>query len=55
MAMVEAAAELAAGGQVFVSHQTGERAWMVRRFRQAGSADVEPFLYDRDGKSDRRT
>ena len=50
MAMVEAAAELAAGGQgIRLTHQTGERdVEMVRAaYRQAGlQADVEPFLYD---------
>ena len=50
MAMVEAAAELAAGGSpVRLTHQTGERdVEMVRAaYRQAGlAADVEPFLYD---------
>ena len=50
MAMVEAAAELAAGGShLRLTHQTGERdVEMVRAaYRQAGlEADVEPFLYD---------
>jgi len=50
MAMVEAAAELAAGGSnLHLTHQTGERdVEMVRAaYRQAGlQADVEPFLYD---------
>jgi UDP-N-acetylglucosamine--N-acetylmuramyl-(pentapeptide) pyrophosphoryl-undecaprenol N-acetylglucosamine transferase len=50
VAMVEAAAELAAGGpHLRLTHQTGERdVEMVRAaYRQAGlSADVEPFLYD---------
>ena len=50
VAMVEAAAELAAGGQdVRLTHQTGDRdVEMVRTgYRQAGlQADVEPFLYD---------
>ncbi len=50
MAMVEAAAELAAGGSnLRLTHQTGERdVEMVRgAYRQAGlAADVEPFLYD---------
>jgi UDP-N-acetylglucosamine--N-acetylmuramyl-(pentapeptide) pyrophosphoryl-undecaprenol N-acetylglucosamine transferase len=50
MAMVEAAAELAAGGRgIRLTHQTGERdVEMVRAaYRQAGlQADVEPFLYD---------
>src|SRR5437867_4024651 len=50
MAMVEAAAELAAGGShLRLTHQTGERdVEMVRAaYRQAGlPADVEPFLYD---------
>ena len=48
--MVEAAAELAAGGpRLRLTHQTGERdVEMVRAaYRQAGlPADVEPFLYD---------
>src|SRR5438874_6016129 len=50
MAMVEAAAELAAGSShLHLTHQTGERdVEMVRAaYRQAGlEADVEPFLYD---------
>jgi len=50
VAMVEAAAQLAAGGShLRVTHQTGERdVEMVRgAYRQAGlPADVEPFLYD---------
>jgi UDP-N-acetylglucosamine--N-acetylmuramyl-(pentapeptide) pyrophosphoryl-undecaprenol N-acetylglucosamine transferase len=50
VAMVEAAAELAAGGtRIRLTHQTGERDLeMVRAaYRQAGlQADVEPFLYD---------
>jgi len=50
VAMVEAAAELAAGGtRIRLTHQTGERDLeMVRTaYRQAGlPADVEPFLYD---------
>src|SRR5439155_2324432 len=50
MAMVEAAAQLAAGGShLRLTHQTGERdVEMVRAaYRQARlSADVEPFLYD---------
>jgi UDP-N-acetylglucosamine--N-acetylmuramyl-(pentapeptide) pyrophosphoryl-undecaprenol N-acetylglucosamine transferase len=50
MAMVEAAAELAAGDSALrITHQTGERDLeMVRTaYRQAGlQADVEPFLYD---------
>ena len=50
VAMVEAAAQLAAGGSSLrVTHQTGERdVEMVRAgYRQAGlQADVEPFLYD---------
>jgi UDP-N-acetylglucosamine--N-acetylmuramyl-(pentapeptide) pyrophosphoryl-undecaprenol N-acetylglucosamine transferase len=50
VAMVEAAAELAAGGSPLrLTHQTGERdVEMVRAaYRQAGlEADVEPFLYD---------
>ena len=50
MAMVEAAAELAAGSShLRLTHQTGERdVEMVRAaYRQAGlSAVVEPFLYD---------
>ena len=50
VAMVEAAAELAAGGAPLrVTHQTGERdVEMVRAaYRAAGlQADVEPFLYD---------
>jgi UDP-N-acetylglucosamine--N-acetylmuramyl-(pentapeptide) pyrophosphoryl-undecaprenol N-acetylglucosamine transferase len=48
--MVEAAAELAAGGaHLRLTHQTGERdVEMVRAaYRAAGlQADVEPFLYD---------
>jgi UDP-N-acetylglucosamine--N-acetylmuramyl-(pentapeptide) pyrophosphoryl-undecaprenol N-acetylglucosamine transferase len=50
MAMVEAAAELAAGdSHLRLTHQTGERDVEVVRaaYRQAGlAADVEPFLYD---------
>ena len=50
VAMVEAAAELAAGGSsVHLAHQTGERDMeMVRAgYRKAGvQADVEPFFYD---------
>ena len=50
VAMVEAAAELAAGGaHLRLTHQTGERdVEMVRSaYRAAGlQADVEPFLYD---------
>jgi len=50
VAMVEAAAELAAGGtRIRLTHQTGERDLeMVRTaYGQAGlPADVEPFLYD---------
>src|SRR5439155_20063821 len=50
LAMVEAAAQLAAGGShLRLTHQTGERdVEMVRAaYRQAGlPADVEPFLYD---------
>jgi len=50
VAMVEAAAQLAAGGSPLrLTHQTGERdVAMVRTaYRQAGlQADVEPFLYD---------
>jgi UDP-N-acetylglucosamine--N-acetylmuramyl-(pentapeptide) pyrophosphoryl-undecaprenol N-acetylglucosamine transferase len=50
MAMVEAAAELAAGGAgLRLTHQTGERdVEMVRSaYRAAGlQAEVEPFLYD---------
>jgi UDP-N-acetylglucosamine--N-acetylmuramyl-(pentapeptide) pyrophosphoryl-undecaprenol N-acetylglucosamine transferase len=50
VAMVEAAAQLAAGASHFrLTHQTGERdVEMVRAaYRQAGlQADVEPFLYD---------
>jgi len=50
MAMVEAAAELAAGGPALrLTHQTGERDLeMVRAaYRQAGlAAEVEPFLFD---------
>jgi UDP-N-acetylglucosamine--N-acetylmuramyl-(pentapeptide) pyrophosphoryl-undecaprenol N-acetylglucosamine transferase len=50
LAMVEAAAELAAGGpSVRLTHQTGERdVEMVRAgYRKAGiQADVEPFFYD---------
>lgn len=50
VAMVEAAAELAAGGShLRLTHQTGERdVEMVRgAYRQAGlEADVQPFLYD---------
>ncbi len=50
VAMVEAAAELAAGGShLRLTHQTGERdVEMVRAaYRQAGlEAEVEPFLFD---------
>jgi UDP-N-acetylglucosamine--N-acetylmuramyl-(pentapeptide) pyrophosphoryl-undecaprenol N-acetylglucosamine transferase len=50
VAMVEAAAQLAAGGShLRLTHQTGDRdVEMVRTaYRQAGlQADVEPFLYD---------
>jgi UDP-N-acetylglucosamine--N-acetylmuramyl-(pentapeptide) pyrophosphoryl-undecaprenol N-acetylglucosamine transferase len=50
MAMVEAAAELAAGSPALrLTHQTGERDLeMVRAaYRQAGlAAEVEPFLFD---------
>jgi UDP-N-acetylglucosamine--N-acetylmuramyl-(pentapeptide) pyrophosphoryl-undecaprenol N-acetylglucosamine transferase len=50
VAMVEAAAELAAGGSmVHLTHQTGERDVDVVRaaYRAAGlQAEVEPFLYD---------
>ena len=50
VAMVEAAAELAAGGSSLrLTHQTGERdVEMVRAaYRAAGlQADVEPFFYD---------
>ena len=50
VAMVEAAAELAAGGpRLRLTHQTGERdVEMVRAaYRQSGlQVDVEPFLYD---------
>jgi UDP-N-acetylglucosamine--N-acetylmuramyl-(pentapeptide) pyrophosphoryl-undecaprenol N-acetylglucosamine transferase len=50
VAMVEAAAQLAAGGPALrLTHQTGERdVEMVRAgYRQARlQADVEPFLYD---------
>ena len=50
VAMVEAASQLAAGGQALrLVHQTGERdVEMVRAaYREAGlQADVEPFLYD---------
>ncbi len=50
VAMVEAAAELAAGhSRLRLTHQTGERdVEMVRgAYRAAGlQADVEPFLYD---------
>ena len=50
VAMVEAAAELAAGGSsVRLAHQTGERDLeMVRAgYRRAGiQAEVEPFFYD---------
>ena len=50
VAMVEAAAQLAAGGShLRLVHQTGERdVEMVRTaYRQAGlQAEVEPFLYD---------
>ena len=49
VAMVEAAAELAAGPALRITHQTGERdVAMVRAaYRHAGiAADVEPFLYD---------
>jgi UDP-N-acetylglucosamine--N-acetylmuramyl-(pentapeptide) pyrophosphoryl-undecaprenol N-acetylglucosamine transferase len=57
--MVEAAAELAAGGPALhLVHQTGERdVEMVRAgYRQAGiQAEVEPFLHDmgrRIGRAD---
>ena len=54
VAMVEAAAQLAAGGShLRLVHQTGERdVEMVRTaYRQAGlQADVEPFLYDMGGQ-----
>ena len=50
VALVEAAAELAAGGSPLrLTHQTGERdVEMVRTaYREAGlAAEVEPFLYD---------
>jgi UDP-N-acetylglucosamine--N-acetylmuramyl-(pentapeptide) pyrophosphoryl-undecaprenol N-acetylglucosamine transferase len=50
VAMVEAAAELAAGRpRLHLTHQTGERDVEVVRtaYRAAGlQADVEPFLYD---------
>jgi UDP-N-acetylglucosamine--N-acetylmuramyl-(pentapeptide) pyrophosphoryl-undecaprenol N-acetylglucosamine transferase len=50
VAMVEAASQLAAGGQALrLVHQTGERdVEMVRAaYREAGlPADVEPFLFD---------
>ena len=50
VAMVEAAPQLAAGGQHFrLTHQTGERDVELVRdgYRRAGlQADVEPFLYD---------
>jgi len=50
LAMVEAAPQLAAGGQpVRLAHQTGERdVEMVRAaYRQAGlQAEVEPFFFD---------
>jgi len=50
LAMVEAAAELAAGGShLRVTHQTGERDVETVRvaYREAGlTAEVEPFLYD---------
>src|SRR3954467_12420866 len=50
VAMVEAASQLAAGGQALrLVHQTGKRdVEMVRTaYREAGlQADVEPFLYD---------
>jgi len=50
VAMVEAAAQLAAGGShLRLTHQTGERDVEVVRtaYRRAGlQADVEPFLYD---------
>jgi UDP-N-acetylglucosamine--N-acetylmuramyl-(pentapeptide) pyrophosphoryl-undecaprenol N-acetylglucosamine transferase len=59
VAMVEAAAELAAGGPALhLVHQTGERdVEMVRAgYRQAGiQAEVEPFLHDmgrRIGRAD---
>lgn len=58
VAMVEAAAELAAGRPgVHLTHQTGERdVEMVRdAYRQAGiQAIVEPFLYDM-GSRDRKS
>jgi UDP-N-acetylglucosamine--N-acetylmuramyl-(pentapeptide) pyrophosphoryl-undecaprenol N-acetylglucosamine transferase len=50
LAMVEAAPQLATGGQAFrLAHQTGERdVAMVRAaYRQAGlQAEVEPFFFD---------
>ena len=49
VAMVEAAAELAAGPPLRITHQTGKRdVEMVRAaYRHAGiAADVEPFFYD---------
>jgi UDP-N-acetylglucosamine--N-acetylmuramyl-(pentapeptide) pyrophosphoryl-undecaprenol N-acetylglucosamine transferase len=50
VAMVEAAAELAAGGPpLHLTHQTGERDLEIVRdgYRDAGvQAEVEPFLYD---------
>ena len=50
VAMVEAAAQLAAGGSaVQLTHQTGERDLEIVRagYRDAGiPADVEPFFYD---------
>ena len=59
VAMVEAAAELAAGRpRVHLTHQTGERdVEMVRGgYREAGlPAIVEPFLYDMGSRLDRRT
>ena len=50
VAMVEAAAELAAGGSYLrLTHQTGERdvEMVGAAYREAGlAAEVEPFLYD---------
>ncbi|HEV8346573.1 MAG TPA: undecaprenyldiphospho-muramoylpentapeptide beta-N-acetylglucosaminyltransferase [Vicinamibacterales bacterium] len=57
VAMVEAAAQLAAGGSSLrLTHQTGERdVEMVRAgYREAGlQAEVEPFLYDMGRQLDR--
>ena len=57
VAMVEAAAQLAAGGtHLRLTHQTGDRdVEMVRiAYRQAGlQAEVEPFLYDMGRQLDR--